>query len=580
MAPPKFLLTLTALALVTACSGEKSDEFTVSLDGGSELGEGDAGGDPLPGDGGPDHTLDAGADASQPPDAAEPGGDGGMPRSDLTILVQDGSLARCESILVDVAWQGEASFPGLTVSGLPTGVSYTLGEPSAGRVTLRVTADNRVALGQKHTVSVKLGEGASALSAEAELDVASTFRVSGRVVNSEGKPAPNAQITLNDDLVSEPRTTNEQGEFVIAGVSEPYGLFVLPGAEQQAVEYRGLTRCDPAFVSVGARTGYSAGLSGTITPPTSQTFSPTGDRLYVGGKGLEPALVSSPTDTAGSAFSFEPHWTGDSTFTGPIHAVLVRPGPVFAAVGSLDVTAPHGGLIPNLNIPLTGTLPTRAHTIRFARGAYENENALNVLSFDVGDGHFDALPVDDLPALGTLNFVDQTASLTATIPSGDTVLSAFGSSSPVSLTSLLALQLAPAATQGDTVFTFPSTAPFADTNETFDDSGSGASTFTWSAIAGADAIIVDLPGSVRAVLPGNATSYSTSTVVARGVVPSTCNGAYRISAVFLDGYDADQDADGSGRSVPREPRDFGDGAGRLLGVQSARVYTWLFYNCV
>ena len=147
MAPPKSLSLLWACACLAACSNEKSDEFSVSLDSGSQLGEGDAGGEP-DGDGGPAHTLDAGADESQEPDASEPS------RTDLTVTARSATLARCAEMIVDLAWQGEPSLPAVTVSGLPEGVSYEVSPKGNGKAEVKLTADQRVALGEKHTRSV------------------------------------------------------------------------------------------------------------------------------------------------------------------------------------------------------------------------------------------------------------------------------------------------------------------------------------------------------------------------------------------------------------------------------------------
>ncbi len=586
MIAPKLFGFVSALALVSACSGERSDELNVSLDSGSELGQGDAGGDDVSADGGPDHTMDGGAQVDQP-DASQAGGDGGalgsdagVPRTDLTVSVQGTSLARCGSVTADVTWQGEPSFPGLTVSGLPAGVSYSVGEPSDGKVSISLSADYRAPLGQKQAVTVTLGEGPSAVSTQAELEMASTFRVTGRVLGNDGQPAAGAQITVNDNLATDPLLSDANGEFVLEDVAGPYDIFI-PGVGTQGMEYRGLTRCDPVFANVGAATAHSALLSGTITPPAGDGFVVNTDRVYVGGKALDLAYADRATDVAAAAFEFRPGWMGASTYEGPLHAVLVRPGPVFAAVGSLDLTAPSGAALVTLSIPLTDTLTTRSHTIHFNRGGYDAGNGLNTLSFDVGDGHIDALPVASLPALGALTFDEnQAASLTTTIPSGDTVLTAFGRADPGSFVTLHAYHLTPAATLGDTVVAVPGSALLADAQETLDDSGDGSSTFTWGAIPGADAIIVDLGEAVRAVLPGDATSYSTKTVVARGLVPHTCPNSYTITVVFLDGFDPDGDADGSARKVPTEATEFDTGAGRLLGVQKARVYTWQFWNCV
>jgi hypothetical protein len=568
------------MALLAACSGESSDEFSNTLDSGGQVGEGDAGGDPRL-DGGPGEPLDAGLDAGLLPDAAVADGGAEPTRSDVTVKVAGAALTRCGSTTVEITWKGDLSFPGLTVSGLPAGVSYEVSEHSDGKAKVVLTADNAVALGSKGEVTLQLGEGADTVSAKAELAIASTFRVTGKVMNSDGLPQADAQVTLNEDLATDPLTSDASGVFTIEGVSAPYDLLVVPGENVKAIEYRGLTRCDPTIVSVGAPTRNSVILGGTITPPTGQDFAITGDQLLIGGKGLDPAVVMRPSATTSSDFSAFPSWIGESTYDGPLVAVYVQSGPVYSAFGSIDLIAPNGGELVTLSIPLTQTLPTRTHTIRVERGAYSTVETLNLFSFDVVDGHLDALPASSLPALGTLTFdAEQKASLTTTIPAGDTVLAAsayaVSDGSFVTLTSLI---VEPAATQADTVFSFPATAPFADLTQTVRDEAEPATTFSWGAILGADAIILDLSNRVRAVLPGTATSYDTSVVNARVGTVGSCPNGYSIQAVFLDGYDPDTDADGTGRDVPREAFELEDGAGHLIGRQNARVYSWRFNNC-
>jgi hypothetical protein len=575
------------LLLGSACSGEDSDSLGSGRDSGTSLGEGDATVSPgddagtlsdgAVSDAGSDPTLDGSAG-----DAATPELDGAVPppRTDLTLSVESASLARCATGAVDVTWQGEPSLPAISVTGLPVGVTYSVSAQGdrAARIALR--ADNRVPLGTEHQVTVTVGAGEHALSAQAELTIPSTFRVTVKVLDRTGAPRAEAAVTVNGDLESAAKRTNASGELVLEDMSAPYALFVNPG-DDASIEYQGLTRCDPTLVGVGSEVGASATLSGTLTAPAGESFDVGGGQFYIGGRGVGPASITAPSGATTSTFSFAPRWTGSTGFPGPIQAVWVRPGPVYVAAGSLEVSATHGAVLTGLTIPLsTSAIATREHTVRVSPGAYSDFTQINLLSFDLGAGRIDALHPGDIFEPGTLvSQPDQSVLVTTTLPEGDSVLAAASRISGGSSTGLDALAVAPAAAGIQTELAFPATAPFSDLLPAFFDTQNDVVTFSWGAIDGADAIVVDFGGSVRAVLPGDATSYSTATVFTRGTPPSTCLGTFHISAVDLDGYGPDADADGSALGVPREFSEFGSGAGRLLGQRDARVYSWWFNDC-
>jgi hypothetical protein len=565
-------LVFLVFCVLAACSSEGSDtlgdhpETNGMLDGGNAE---------VPGDDASIPELDAATpelDASMS-DAALP------PRSALTLA--GGTLERCAQTTLAITWQGEASLPPLGVSGVPEGVAYSLTPDGDNAALLTLSADRQLALDSAFTITMQGGDGATGLEASAQVAVPATYSVRARVLDHDGLPAAAATLTLNENLIDPPLVSDAQGEAVIAGLDGPYDLFVVPtpaGPNKEAIDYRGLTRCDPTFVNQLTPVYRSAQLAGTITPPAAQTFDD--GFLLVGGLGLGRATFDPVSAAAASDFTFTPRWFGQDTFGATLEAVWVRPGLLFAAAGSLPFNAESGVPQAGLTLPLGAGLATRAHTVQAEIGGYDAGRAFVALSaFDTNTGRIENLHPGNSPDLGAFVITGTSGTLATTIPAGNTVLvldvdDPFGGGA----TDTKALALAPAAAGSTTFFTMPAT-PLLEDVTLMGDYRAEPATFSWAAVAGADAIIIDLPSSVRAVLPGDATSYTTDLALARSVAPDDCVGEFHVSAVFLEGYDADADADGSGRHVPRESSDFGEGPGHLAGRDTAVVYSWHFYAC-
>jgi hypothetical protein len=301
----------------------------------------------------------------------------------------------------------------------------------------------------------------------------------------------------------------------------------------------------------------------------------------VGGAGVGRAVFDPPTAAASSTLTITPRWFGQDAFGTMLSAVWVRPGPVYAGVGTLTVDMSDGQAQPGLALALTSSLDTRAHTVQADFGGYDASRAfVRLSSFVAGTARIEGIHPGNGPDLGAFVVTGTSGTLATTIPAGNTVLvldadELFGGSAA---DDTKALVLAPAAAGNTTTFTLPGTPVLSDVTIT-GDYRSEPTTFSWAAVAGADAIIVDLPTSVRAVLPGDATSYVTDLALARSTNPDDCNGQFHVSAVFLTGYGADADADGTGRHVPRESADFGEGPGHLAGRSTAIIYSWHYYAC-
>jgi hypothetical protein len=573
--------TAALCLLIAACSSETSDSFSGDEQANGQLDSGLA--EP---DAATTEPDDAGRDAAEPDaalaDAGRPELDASQP-SRTALVLASGSLARCAGTSLAITWQGEPSLPPLSVTGVPAGVAYTVTAEGDHAALLTLTADEQLMLDTSFTLTVQGGDGAEELAATtAQVTVPATFSVRARVLDGSRQPLAGATLTVNENLLDAPLVSDAQGEAVIEGLSGAYDLFVVPtpaGADREAIDYRGLTRCDPSFVAELAPVYRSAQLGGTLAPPAGQSFDD--GALLVGGLGVGAAVFVPPSGAASSTFGITPRWFGADTSSTTLSAVWVRPGPVYAAAGSLALDLTHGQPQTGLALALDASLPSRAHTIQAELGGYDPTRAfLALFAFDVGNARIEGIHPGIGPDLGAFATSGTTGTLATTIPAGNSVLvldadEVFGGSAA---TDTKALVLASAAAGGITTFTLPAT-PLLDDVTLTGDYRAEPATFSWAAVAGADAIIVDLPTSVRAVLPGDTTSYVTDLALARSSAPDDCIGQFHISAVFLAGYDADADADGTGRHVPRESADFAEGAGHLAGRTTAIVYSWHYYAC-
>src|SRR5882724_4241302 len=98
-----------------------------------------------------------------------------------------------------------------------------------------------------------------------------TITVSGLVRERGGEPISGEQVLIAG---KNPVTTGADGRFSIPGVTVPYDITLLLTSHNTALVYKGLTRADPALLTLD-RIGpqQSATISGTTPPaPGKDTF--------------------------------------------------------------------------------------------------------------------------------------------------------------------------------------------------------------------------------------------------------------------------------------------------------------------
>lgn len=124
-----------------------------------------------------------------------------------------------------------------------------------------------------------------------------TLTVSGKVMDSNGKPLANASVLVSGKAVV---TSDATGAFSVADVTAPYDIIAVNGGKQSAIVYKGVTRKNPLLSipwedpSTEPTQRYTAKVTGKITG--FQTPSDTVD---------EPVATFVPASDANTSFSFD-----------------------------------------------------------------------------------------------------------------------------------------------------------------------------------------------------------------------------------------------------------------------------------
>jgi len=143
--------------------------------------------------------------------------------------------------------------------------------------------------------------------------------VSGLVRERGGEPISGAKVVVAG---ANPVTTDADGRFSIPGVAVPYDLTVMLTSSNTALVYKGLTRADPALLSLDfAGADQTATISGT-TPPTSGpvtfVFFQSGRNVIGGGF----------ADAATGQYAITVSWRGSATArSGRLNALQFTSGP-------------------------------------------------------------------------------------------------------------------------------------------------------------------------------------------------------------------------------------------------------------
>ena len=183
----------------------------------------------------------------------------------------------------------------------------------------------------------------------------STITVSGRVVDGQRRPVPNAPVVITGLPAV---TSNANGAFSIAGVTPPYDITVVISSTKLGITYRGLTRSDPTLVNLfsSSPATNNATISGTVSGGAGYPLpaNHTSSVVYVSPEASGGSTPSSGTGT----YSLNLSWDGISTTTGTLHALQWETsgtGMPLAYKGyatKAGVIVSNGGSFPNQNLPM------------------------------------------------------------------------------------------------------------------------------------------------------------------------------------------------------------------------------------
>lgn len=167
--------------------------------------------------------------------------------------------------------------------------------------------------------------------------------VTGRVIDFLRRPVPDQPVTIGDTTV----VTNAQGRFTIAGVEAPYTASLMVtsirsgGQSHYGYVYEGLTRNDPTLQVYSGLVERSA--SSLLVSFDSVTFDE--GRFAVVAFESPDGRFSDEETTSNTEFLGSPLWSGPSTITGNIHALLSwrdvpsEPPVAYEAYQTLPLTA-------------------------------------------------------------------------------------------------------------------------------------------------------------------------------------------------------------------------------------------------
>src|SRR5436309_1742359 len=146
-----------------------------------------------------------------------------------------------------------------------------------------------------------------------------TITVSGLVRERGGEPMSGVQVVVAG---KSPVTTDADGRFSIPGVAVPYDLTVMLTSSNTALVYKGLTRADPALLSLDfSGADQTATISGT-TPPTS------GPVTFVFFQSGRHVIGGGVADAATGQYAITPSWRGSATARpGQLYALQFTRGP-------------------------------------------------------------------------------------------------------------------------------------------------------------------------------------------------------------------------------------------------------------
>ncbi len=144
-----------------------------------------------------------------------------------------------------------------------------------------------------------------------------TITVSGKVIGANNQPQSAVPVLILGTTIPSVNT-DANGNFTIAGVTTPYTIAVVDGANKSALVYKGLTRTDPTlmWLVITPGTQRTATLSGKIYPTTAYP-EPLGRKSV--------AVFASPEGTAShdvngvnGTYTITAGWYGPTTTTGTL----------------------------------------------------------------------------------------------------------------------------------------------------------------------------------------------------------------------------------------------------------------------
>jgi hypothetical protein len=398
------------------------------------------------------------------------------------------------------------------------------------------------------------------------------------VVTVVGGPPAGHEVLLLDGSARR-ATTDATGTVTFTDVPIPYGLAATTFATESppaVLEYRGLTRPDPTmvastgFVTVGlARTAGSA----TLVTPSGVSVPMVGRQNIVGATAVNTVVA---TDDAGNWSNRSLHWSGSAPLTTKLYGFYFHPGPTptYISAGlTEEATFVNGMMYSGLAIDVDTAVPQEDHRITIDFGslpaATPAEVALWALSFEgerigLGSAFGRNLLHSVAGHTGAPVEVDTTA-----VTAGTTWSVQFGDPFEPAVHIVM-----PAAAGGTTAVAVDATRFVSS----FEPATRPADLTTvpvlrWAAVAGANALEITLTGdglaytAYRAVIPADHTELDLNTLwELAGPLSASRDYTWSVRAIYLPGFDADADADGTGRLLTA------GGGGRLGSEDAFEIY--------
>ena len=190
----------------------------------------------------------------------------------------------------------------------------------------------------------------------------STITVAGKIIGINNQPVSGVPVVV----AGIPSVnTDANGAFSIAGVTTPYSITVIDGANKQALVYRGLTRSDPTLMFFGATPGaaHSGTIAGKIYPATNYP-EPAGRRTRVAF--VTPEVITTVTATgATGVYNMSVNWNGPTPTNGTIYGLqwdydaITGLPTAYRGYGFLSaVSLAQGSALSNVNDTLSVVTPT------------------------------------------------------------------------------------------------------------------------------------------------------------------------------------------------------------------------------